>query len=498
MIIIDANALLARYKIALRGVIHVGAHEEDVQGYLNAGYRRILLVEANPDIARQLNEKFAHQAAVTVVNVAISDKPGQITLDVTPMDQRSPISPLKLHQDLSPSNQVTHTVEVRSQTIDGLLDELQLSAAEFNYLHMDIQGAEYLALKGAEKTLAHIEAINSEVNFAELYAGGALIGQLETFLGQHGFNRIALARPYHPTRGDAFYVRRPLVAMSTLGANGRFANQLFQYLYLRLVAERTGGVVQTRTWPGRALFGLADQDVLRPIRPWQESDMASPAGLLDGTVEYPAEADLVGWFQLHSSQYRPYQQKIREIFTLAPQFRSAFDRVVRLVREQNRPIIALHLRRGDYGYNQFFRAPVAWYRDWLDGLRQEYANPVIYVCSETPSELQPLLQGWSTLSFDQLRGIPPEMAYLIDFYMLTQADAVAIANSSFSFFAAMLNERARHFARPDLDTGGLVPFDPWNAPVLLMRHLQDGEQAKLDAVDTALAQQLQSPVAASV
>jgi FkbM family methyltransferase len=495
---IDTNALLARYKIAPRGVIHVGAHEgEEVQGYLNAGYRRILLVEANPALAQKLTEKFASQPAVTVANVAICDKPGQITLNVTSMDQSSSILPLKLHQELYPSIQVTHTVPVRAQTIDGVLEELNLSPSEFNYLHMDIQGAEYLALKGAEKTLGHIEAINSEVNFAELYAGGALIGQLETLLGQFGFNRVALARPYHPTWGDAFYVRRPLIAMSTLGANGRFANQLFQYLYLRLLADRVGGVVQTRPWPGRALFGLDDQDVLRPIGRWDESEMSSPAGLLDGTLACRREADLVGWFQLHSSQYRPYRDRIRQIFTLVPQFRSAFDRVVRLIGAESRPIIALHLRRGDYGYHQFFRAPVAWYRDWLESVREEYKNPVIYVCSETPSALQPLFEGWSTLSFDQLRGIPPEMAYLIDFYILTRADAVAISNSSFSFFAAMLNDRARHFVRPDLDAGRLIAFDPWNAPVLLMRHLQAGEQEKLDAVDEALTMRLKSMAPAS-
>ena len=111
--------------------------------------------------------------------------------------------------------------------------------------------------------------------------------------------------------------------------------------------------------------------------------------------------------------------------------------------------------------------------------------------------MQPLLEGWSTLSFDQLRGIPPEMAYLIDFYILTRADAVAISNSSFSFFAAMLNDRARHFVRPDLDAGRLISFDPWNAPVLLMRHLQAGEQEKLDAVDEALTMRLKSMAPAS-
>jgi len=86
--------------------------------------------------------------------------------------------------------------------------------------------------------LEHIEAINTEVNFEELYAGCVLFSSLEEFLAEHGFNRLDLTCPYHPAWGDALYARRRLVTMSTLGRNGRFANQLFQYLYLRLVARQ--------------------------------------------------------------------------------------------------------------------------------------------------------------------------------------------------------------------------------------------------------------------
>ena len=38
---------------------------------------------------------------------------------------------------------------------------------------------------------------------------------------------------------------------------------------------------------------------------------------------------------------------------------------------------------------------------------------------------------------------------------------------SFSFTAAMLNETAQEFVRPDARLQALVPFEPWNAEVLL-------------------------------
>ncbi len=61
----------------------------------------------------------------------------------------------------------------------------------------------------------------------------------------------------------------------------------------------------------------------------------------------------------------------------------------------------------------------------------------------------------------------------MDFYVLTQAKALAISNSTFSFAAAMLNTQAREFVRPVIDrypmTGGLKRFDPWDSEPLLHR-----------------------------
>ena len=50
---------------------------------------------------------------------------------------------------------------------------------------------------------------------------------------------------------------------------------------------------------------------------------------------------------------------------------------------------------------------------------------------------------------------------------VSQADRLAISNSSFSFTAAMLNTGAQEFVRPDPDLRSLVPFEPWDAQILL-------------------------------
>jgi hypothetical protein len=66
----------------------------------------------------------------------------------------------------------------------------------------------------------------------------------------------------------------------------------------------------------------------------------------------------------------------------------------------------------------------------------------------------------------RLKGLGVE--YYQDFHLMTQADVLGISNSSFSFSAALLNDRAKQFVRPvwDLDTR-LANFDPWYAEPLL-------------------------------
>jgi len=52
--------------------------------------------------------------------------------------------------------------------------------------------------------------------------------------------------------------------------------------------------------------------------------------------------------------------------------------------------------------------------------------------------------------------------------MMTQADVLGISNSTFSFSAAMLNERATMFLRPHWDfRTRFTSFDPWDAEPLL-------------------------------
>ena len=246
----------------------------------------------------------------------------------------------------------------------------------------------------------------------------------------------------------------PVFIMPTLGRRGRFANQLFQYAYLRIAAEQRGAIVQTPAWSGQELFGWRDPLVEEgPITATVNDRAIDDHDLyLNRTEPIGERVEFIGFFQCHSRHFLPHREFLRRLFVFRPDLQKRFGEVVEQLRQGGRPLVAVHLRRGDYGEGQFFRAPVKWYADWLDSAAAP-RDPAIYLCSEEPAALVDGFRPRTVMHAGLLPNLSPRLASILDFYVLTQADALAISNSSFSFMASMLNERAATFVRPRSTTG---------------------------------------------
>jgi len=205
---LDLADLCRTLGIRPRGILHLGANEAgELPVYRRMGVERVLYVEANPAAAARLAERLKAEPGVTVAACAAGDHDGRIAFRLASNHQCSSILPLARHRDIYPAVVETGMVEVPCRRIDTLLAELNLDQAGFNLMCLDIQGAELLALAGAPGTLGHMDGILVEVNFEELYQGCAQIDEVDDFLEPLGFRRVALACPFHPSWGDAFYAR---------------------------------------------------------------------------------------------------------------------------------------------------------------------------------------------------------------------------------------------------------------------------------------------------
>jgi len=495
--VLDIAAQLSDHGVKPLGVVHVGAHEgTEVALYKKIGFKQILLIEANPILFEKLSSRYKSDDVVTVAHAAISDQNGLVRLRITSNDQSSSILPLGRHKIYYPEISEVGFVDVPARTLDHLFIELSIEPEKFNFLNIDIQGAELLALSGAVNVLRGIEAINTEINLEELYEGCVLLPELETFLRYQGFNRAAMVRPYHDSWGDAFYVRKQVVGMSTLGSNGRLGNQLFQYLFLRVLAKNQEMLVHTPRWLGTDLFGL--QDPVSYVDPprvdehranletgAQTGAVVSAQSLIVAHKSPFPSMNLHGYFQLHTSFYKKYREEIRKIFTFAEPWRGALNNVVSRLREfSGRKILAIHLRRGDYGDDIFYRAPCQWYIDWIKSAGITPAQFAIYLSSEDPIPYVTRFEEFQVFCSKSL-GLPddPNIAALVDFVALANADLVAISNSSFSFFATMLNETASSFFRPDIALRSIVPYDPWDSQVVEQKELSAEEHYTLSLQD---------------
>ena len=191
----------------VNGIIHVGAHEaEELPGYLLSGVRKIAWIEANPGKAELLNKKISKYPEMVVGNFAAGASNGSTLFNIANNGQSSSVLPLGTHEKLHPDVYFTNQVEVEIRRIDDWMTSQKLDRHSFNFITLDIQGYEIMALKGAVKQLGFVDFIVSEISNTELYAGGAVAEQLDEFLADFGFERILTAMTPQGW-GDAFYFK---------------------------------------------------------------------------------------------------------------------------------------------------------------------------------------------------------------------------------------------------------------------------------------------------
>ena len=278
--------------------------------------------------------------------------------------------------------------------------------------------------------------------------------------------------------------------MSTLGRNGRFANQVFQYAFLRFTARQYECEVRTPEWIGQKLFGhgekAAEEAAVKSYLPWQERAYPDiPHYVRNGIFDYPkvrfggVHLDRNGLGETGGIDFQGHFQSTEFYATDPAFFRNLFQPVPELseylnaawARFRNNTVVVAHLRFGDTGQYNYFETPLRWVHDWLESFWGGLDSPALYLATEDP-RVKRKFKAYSPLAAEDMftaqnrPQVLAEAPYYGDFWAITQADRLGISNSSFAYAAALLNERAVSFARPKLSAEGFVDFQPWHDEVL--------------------------------
>ena len=196
---------------------------------------------------------------------------------------------------------------------------------------------------------------------------------------------------------------------------GRLGNCMFSYAFARSYAERNDLELQVDPWIGSRVFGLNDPPIANP---------ESLTRVCENTIE-EGMANVL---------YRSYSQQAKCLTYTRSDCRRWFkfsDEIENAMRGYNFPEIVGHRRVGDYpGYGIY---PVVSEASYYRAMRHYYPATSfnIHLLTEENPTIAPL---------------PEELKDIADFYLMTKALVLFRGNSSFSWWAAVLNEVAQIYS----------------------------------------------------
>lgn len=204
--LIDFRQLFPRWNIKPAGVLHVGANVgEEAPVYDELGIEEVVWIEGNPEIFMKLESNISKYPNQFAYNFCVSDTDEQDVLFHVSNNgsQSSSILELGTHKTVHPEVHYVKDIPMKAYRIDSIMPE----GTKLDFLNMDIQGAELLALRGMGNRLRQFKWAYLEVNQAELYKGCPHVNDIDLFLTGFHFRRVETRWAGNTGWGDALYIK---------------------------------------------------------------------------------------------------------------------------------------------------------------------------------------------------------------------------------------------------------------------------------------------------
>lgn len=206
---ISFDYLVNKHKLDIKGVLHLGAsYGQERNEYDNYCKGKIIWVEAIPSVYEILLENirlFENQMALNACLSNVNDQ--EIVFNVSNNEsQSSSMLELGTHLVIHPEVHYIDQITMKTTRADKLLEKYDFK--DINFLNVDLQGAEHLAIEGMGDLIKNIDYALLEVNQKETYKGCMLIDDLDYFMMQRGFERAETGDWVADTWTDALYIRK--------------------------------------------------------------------------------------------------------------------------------------------------------------------------------------------------------------------------------------------------------------------------------------------------
>lgn len=197
--------LAQNYNIKPRNILHIGAHlAEESPSYDKYFNAPILWIEAQPQLCSELVKRL-NSKTNTVIEACVSDKDGEdVMFNVSSNSQSSSMLSFGTHSVSYPDVIVSERITLKTKKLETILHGRKIP----DFINLDIQGVELRAIKSLGNLINHVDAIYTEVNKCEVYEKCDLIGEVDSFLIQKGFRRVATRWQLNAGWGDALYISK--------------------------------------------------------------------------------------------------------------------------------------------------------------------------------------------------------------------------------------------------------------------------------------------------
>lgn len=267
-----------------------------------------------------------------------------------------------------------------------------------------------------------------------------------------------------------------VLSMKRLGFQGRFGNQICQYIYLKRYCSKWNLRLQTPNWPGRIVFDLCDDPIESDLPVWDLEVRGHP--MKDEMKNH----DFCG-LPIYGAAY--YKEDIHFIRYLFRPSDKEWDRLWRPLEKfvsMGETRIGIHLRRGDCGQGYYYKTPVCWFLDWLKSCWNQFSNPILFIATEDRS-LVPCFSEYNPMVCEKLgvklRSQPMDhywyqekeiryreshlMDFFPDWFFLSQCEILLVGVGTYAMTAAIMNPFLREFWRSDPEKQSLIKTDLWSA-----------------------------------
>lgn len=209
--LIPFTELRTKYNINPQGVAHIGASwGQESETYFNNGVKHVLFVEAIPEVFSRLERnvaKYPFESAICI-NACITDVDGQeLDFNISSNDgESSSIFEFGTHQTMHPDVTWVDQLTFKSKRIDTIVANYKIDMTKYDFLNVDLQGADLLAIKSMGAHIKNFKYAYIEINKTEVYKGCALANDVYDYMAIFGF-KLVEEKMIDNQWGDSFLIK---------------------------------------------------------------------------------------------------------------------------------------------------------------------------------------------------------------------------------------------------------------------------------------------------